>query len=73
MYVLPESFKHEKDPNFPSRPSYYTTGLKCIKQLSLLKQADLFKKSKLSVHGEKIISKLANCFQEGYPGTSVAK
>ena len=35
-------------------------------------QADLFKKSKLSVPGEKIVLKLVNCFQEGFPGSSVA-
>ena len=54
-----------------SRPSYYTTGLKRIKKLSLSMQADLFKKSKLSVPGEGIVLKLVNCFQEGFPGTSV--
>ena len=36
-------------------------------------QADLFKKSKLSVPGERIVLKLVNSFQEGVPGTSVAK
>ena len=36
-------------------------------------QVDLFKKSKLSVPGERIVLKLVNCFQEGVPGTSVAK
>ena len=56
-----------------SRPSYYTTGLKCIKQLSLHMQTDTFKKIKLSVPGERIVLKLVNCFQEGFPGTSVAK
>ena len=63
MSVLPESFKNEKDPNL----SYYTTGLKCIK-ISLRMQADLFKKSKLSVPGERKVIKLVRL-----PGTSVAK
>ena len=36
-------------------------------------QADLFKKSKLSVPGKKIVFKLVNCFQEGVPGITVAK
>ena len=52
MSVLPESFKHEKDPY----PSYYTTGLKCTKK-SLCMQADLFKKSRLPVPGETIVLK----------------
>ena len=56
-----------------SHPSYYTTGLKCKNQLYLRMQADLFKKSKLSVPGERIVLKLVNSFQEGVPGTSVAK
>ena len=30
-------------------------------------QADLFKKSKLSVPGERIVLKFVNCFQEGVP------
>ena len=36
-------------------------------------KADLFKKIKLSVPGEKIVLKLNNCFQEGFPGSSMAK
>ena len=73
MSSLPESFKHEKDQNFHSRPIYNTTGIKWINNLSLCVQANLFKKSKLSVPGDRIVFKFVKGFQEGFPGTSVAK
>ena len=69
MSVLPESFKPEKDPNFSSELLYNWS--QTHKKLSLSMHADLFKKSKLSVPGERIVLKLVNCFQEGFPGTSV--
>ena len=71
--ILPESFKHEKDPNFPFSSKLLYNWSKMHKNLSLRMQADPFKKSKLSVPGEKLVLKLVNCFQEGYPSSSVAK
>ena len=71
MPVLPESFKHEKDPNVPFSSELLYNWSQTHKKLSLSMQADLFKKSKLSVPGERIVLKLVNCFQEGFLGTSV--
>ena len=73
MSVIPESFKHEKDTNFPFSSELLHNWSQMQKKLSLRMQADLFKKSKLSVPGERIVLKLVNCLQEGVPGTSVAK
>ena len=43
------------------------------KNLSLCVQAYLFKKGKLSVPSERIVLTIVNRFQEGFPGTSLAK
>ena len=73
MSILPESLKHEKDPNITFTSELLYNWSQMHKKLSLRMQADLFKKSKLSVPGERIVLKRVNCFQEGFPGTSVAK
>ena len=73
MSVLPENFEHEKDPNFSFSSELLYKWSQMHKKQSLRLQSDLPKKSKLSVPGERIVLKLVNCFQEGFPGTSVAK
>ena len=73
MSVIPESFKHEKDQDFPISSELLHNWSKMQKKLTLRMQADLFEKSKLSVPGERIVLKLVNCFKKGVPGTSVAK
>ena len=64
---------YKNDLYFPSSSELLYNWSQMYKKLSLRMQADLFKKSKLSVARERIVLKLVNCLQEGFPGTSVAK
>ena len=68
-----ENFKHEKDPYFSFSSELLYNWSQMHKKLYIRTQADLFKRSKLSLPGERIVLKLVNCFQEGFPSISVAK
>ena len=52
MSVLPESFKHEMDPNFPFSSELLYNWSKMHKKAISLYSSELFKKSKLSVPGK---------------------
>ena len=58
MSVLPESFKYENDPHFLFSSQLLNNWSQMHKKLSFHMQADLFKKSKLSVPGKRIVLKL---------------
>ena len=61
--VLPESFKHEKDPNFPfSSELLYNWWSQMHKKALFVCKPFQEEQLELSIPGERLVLKFANCF-----------